>query len=148
MIYLIRGYYTKYTKNLYNSKSRKQNNSIKRWAEDLNRHFSLSPSLSRPWVSKLQLAGEIQPATYFFVSNVLLKRSHTHYSSIVHSCSGATIAESGIGTETTQSAKPKVLIIWPLTEKIRHLICTLPQFGAPALFHISYQHIPLVNQSS
>ena len=50
MIYLIKGSYSKYTKNPYNStsKTNKQktkpknstNNSIKKWAENLNRRFS------------------------------------------------------------------------------------------------------------
>ena len=39
MIYLIRGYYSKYIKNSYNSVSEKTNNPIKKWAEDLNRYF-------------------------------------------------------------------------------------------------------------
>ena len=36
MIYLTRGYYPKYVKNL----APKTNNLIKKWAEEVNRHFS------------------------------------------------------------------------------------------------------------
>ena len=41
-IYLIRGYYSKYVKNLYNL-APKTNNLIKKWAGEVNRHFPKKP---------------------------------------------------------------------------------------------------------
>ena len=40
MTYQIKGYYPKSTKNLSNSTPKKTNNPVKKWAKDMNRHFS------------------------------------------------------------------------------------------------------------
>ena len=43
MIYLIRGYYPKYISSLYDltpKKGKKKKNPVKKWEEDISRHFS------------------------------------------------------------------------------------------------------------
>ena len=39
-IHLVRGYYPKFIKNIQNSTPKETNNTSKKWAKDLNRHFS------------------------------------------------------------------------------------------------------------